>query len=204
MWEIVIASQIEICNQALTKIGAARIVSLDDNVQAARSLNSAWNITLNSLLRARTWRFSIARVQLAALASTPSWGFSYQYQIPSDYIRLVQVNNYIVNLNAAFYVSSDDSPFSLEGNMILTDYAAPLKIRYVKLIQDTNLFDYTFCDALATKLAIQICEELTDSNALKQGLWQEYKQCLSDAIRANAIEVASQSIPDSEWILGRL
>ena len=42
------SSQIEIANNALTLLGAARIISLGDDVKAARSITAMWNITLDA------------------------------------------------------------------------------------------------------------------------------------------------------------
>lgn len=197
-------SQIAICNHALTKIGEQRIISLGDDNKAARALTSAWDICLNSELRAHNWRFAITRTRLAALSTAPDWGFQYQYQLPSDNLRLIQVNDYIIDVNAGYYNQRDTSMYQLESNKILTDLAAPLKIRYVRQVVDTTEFDALFDDVLACKLAMQICEEITDSGSLKQAISEEYKQALRNALKANAMEITAFAINDSNWINDRL
>lgn len=203
------ANQIDIVNQALTKLGEARIVSMNDDNKAARSMSSAYNIITLAEIRAHNWRFAIKRTELAVLADAPAWGYNYQYQVPSDYLRLVQVNDQLIDVNAPYYITTSNSLYQLEGKQILTNLGAPLKIRYVSNVTtpegviDTTQFDACFVDVLATRLAIQCCEDLTDSSTLKSGLWDEYKLMIKQAVRANAIEIATLANTDSALITGR-
>jgi hypothetical protein len=45
-------------------------------------------------LRKRHWSFAIKRAALPALADAPTWGFGYAYQLPTDYLRLMQVGEF--------------------------------------------------------------------------------------------------------------
>ena len=197
------ASQVEIANRALTKIGEARILSLGDDVEAARSIDSLWDIVRDAELRIRKWKFSVSRTTLAALASTPSWGFSYEYQLPADCLRILQVNDIYPGVDLSDYRGSDSAEWRVEGRKILTNISAPLKIRYVSRVEDTGQWDAAFTEAFACRLAAEVVERLTQSNAKKDTAWSEYKQAISMAVRADAIESAPEPLPDSEWILGR-
>lgn len=198
------SSQIAICNQALTQLGVARIISLNDDVKAARSLTAVYDIVVNAELRAFNWHFAMARASLPALSTTPDWGYDLEYQVPSDFLRMVQVDQYMTNVNAGFYNNEDNSPYSIEGGKILTNIRAPLKIRYIKTVTDTNLFDSCFADMLATKLAMKCCEDLTNSSGLKQALADEYRKSLQLALKGNAIETASSQMADGDWLTYRL
>lgn len=198
------ASQVEIANRALTKIGEARILSLGDDVEAARSIDSLWDIVRDAELRIRKWKFSVSRTTLAALASTPSWGFSYEYQLPADCLRILQVNDIYPGVDLSDYRGSDSAEWRVEGRKILTNISAPLKIRYVSRVEDTGQWDAAFTEAFACRLAAEVVERLTQSNAKKDTAWSEYKQAISMAVRADAIESAPEPLPDSEWIIGRL
>lgn len=197
------ASQVEIANRALTKIGEARILSLSDDVEAARSIDSLWDIVRDAELRIRKWKFSVSRTTLAALASTPSWGFSYEYQLPADCLRILQVNDIYPGVDLSDYRGSDSAEWRVEGRKILTNISAPLKIRYISRVEDTGQWDAAFTEAFACRLAAEVVERLTQSNAKKDTAWSEYKQAISMAVRADAIESAPEPLPDSEWILGR-
>lgn len=198
------ASQVEIANRALTKVGEQRILSLSDDVKAAREINSMWDIVRDAELRVRIWKFSTARDSLAALVTTPAWGYDYEYQLPSDFLRILQVGEYYPGVSLSDYRNADESEWRVEGRKILTNKAAPLKIRYVSRIEDTGQWDAAFTEAFACRLAAEVAEPLTQSNTKRELAWQEYKQAISMAVRANAIEDPPQPIPDSEWVMARL
>jgi len=176
------ASEVSIANRALTKLGADRILLLTDETQAARTINSMYADVRDAEIRRYTWKFSIKRTALSALVSAPAWGFQYQYPLPADYLGLVQVNEY--------YVRPRDrkAPWSVEGGNILTDFDAPLKLRYKARIENPALYDPLFVELLACKLAMEACETLTQSGSKYDAATQGYKFALSEAARQDALE----------------
>jgi hypothetical protein len=198
------ASQVEIANRALTKLGAARIISFGDDNKQARAVQSMFAIVRDAELRAHIWSFSLKRASLAALTSTPDWGFEYEYELPSDCLRLIQVNDFYQGPSMDDYRNQSTAEYILEGNKILTDYAAPLKIRYIKREEDTAQWDATFVEAFACRLAAEMAEDLTQSNQKKDAAWKEYQQALSLAIRSGAVEQQPQDMPDDSWMLSRI
>lgn len=198
------ASQVEIANRALTKVGEARITSMDDNLEAARVISSLWDIVRDAELRTRNWNFSITRASLAALVATPDWGFDLQYQLPSDCLRPIQIDDYYPGVSLSDYRSTSEAAYQIEGGKILTDITAPLKIRYIARIEDTGAWDPAFTEAFACRLAAESCEKLTQSNSKRDFAWKEYEQAIQIAVRADAIENPPEPLPDSSWLLSRL
>jgi hypothetical protein len=198
------ASQVEIVNRALVKIGEARITSMDDNVHAARTASAIWDTLRDSELRARNWNFAIVRDSLAALVDTPAFGFDYQYQLPSDCLRVVQVGEYFPYVNLGDYRGSSTAMWQIEGGKILTDLGAPLKVRYVSRVETTGEWDPTFVECFACKLAVELAEALTQSNTKRELAWNEYKEALRMANRSDAIENPPEDVQDTPWIIARL
>jgi hypothetical protein len=198
------ASQVEIANRALTKIGEARITALSDNLEAARVISAMWDIVRDSELRARNWNFSITRASLAALVTTPAFRYTYEFQLPSLCLKVIQVGEYYPGPSMSDYRNAPEAEYQIEGRKILTDYPAPLYIRYVESITDTGQWDAMFVEAFACKLAIEICERLTQSNTKRQLAAEEYKEAISMAVRSDAVENPPEAIPDSAWLLSRL
>lgn len=198
------ASQVEICNRALTKLGAARITSIADASKSARSMAALWDTVRRSELRKRFWSFALKRDSLPSLSPSPAFGFALAYQLPSDFLRLVQIGDYFIVPGLTDYREGDDSAYAIEGSQLLTDFAAPLHIRYVRDITDPGAFDACFVESLASKLAYEACYEITQSNQGQDRCSQDYKASISEAVRANAIEKPPQGFPDDSWILGRL
>lgn len=198
------ASQVEIANRALTKIGEARILSLDDDLEAARVIASLWSIVRDAELRARNWNFSILRTSLPALVAAPAWGFDYQYQLPSDWLRVLQVNDFYPGPSLSDYRTASEAVWQIEGGKILTDLAAPLKLRYVARIEDTGSWDASFVEVFACRLAVEICERITQSSTKREFAWKEYDEALKLAVRADAVENPPEPLPDDSWMLSRL
>ena len=198
------ASRVEIANRALTKVGEARIMSLDDDVEAARVISALWDVVRDAELRSRNWNFSVKREALAALSAAPSWGFAVQYQLPSDCLRVVQVGEFFPGPSMSDYRNRNESMWQIEGGKILTDYEAPLKIRYVARIEDTGSWDALFVEVFACRLAVEICERITQSNTKRELAWNEYGDAIKSAVRADAIENPPEPLPDDSWMLSRL
>jgi hypothetical protein len=197
-------SQVDIANRALTKLGAARIISFGDDNKQARAVSSMFDIVRDAELRSHIWSFSVKRASLAALVSTPDWGYSFEYELPSDCLRLIQVNDVYNGPSMDDYRNAPTADYSLEGRKILTDFDSPLKIRYIARQTDTTQWDSLFVEALACRLAMELAEDLTQSNTKRELAQTEYVAALRSAIRASSIEQPAQDMPDNSWLLSRL
>jgi hypothetical protein len=198
------ASSVDIANSALTKLGQSRIMTLEDNVKGAREINAIFELRRDKLLRTFNWSFAMKREQLNALADEPSWGYSLQYQFPSDCLRMVQVNDiWVIPSSTDFVGGPDSEPFSIEGRRILTDWSAPLKVRYIRRVTNPGEFDASFVEAFAYDLAHETCESLTQSTTKKESMKDGRKTELMEAIRSNAIELPPQVIADDGWLAAR-
>ena len=152
------ASVVEICNRALQKLGAARIVDITDNSKNARSCNTAYNPTRLKELRRHTWNFAIKRASLPASVTPPLFDYRFAYPLPTDFLRLLAPDP---------ISNREDIEWVIEGNTIVTNDSAPLQIRYVADITDPNLMDPLFREAVSADLAMELCEEITQSNEKK-------------------------------------
>jgi hypothetical protein len=86
----------------------------------------------------------------------------------------------------------------------LTNDDAPLHVRYIAKIDDPNTMDSLFREALATDMAYELCEEITQSNQKKMALLEDKKGVIAEAKLRNAIENVAQQPPDDDWITKRL
>lgn len=198
------ASEVDVANRALTKLGAARITALSDDNKQARAIDSMFDIVRDAELRAHIWAFAVKRASLTALGTTPEWGFSYEYAIPADCLRLIQVNEVYQGPDLSDYRNAPTAEYVLEGGKILCDFASPLKIRYIFQEDDPTNWDSTFVEAMACRLAAELAEDLTQSNTKKDAAWKEYDQAIKTAIRSGAVEQQHQDMPDDSWVLSRI
>lgn len=191
-------SQVQIANRALTKLGQARIISLDDPTKAAATISSMYDSVLEAELRAHVWSFARARAQLPALSSAPLFGFERQYALPTDWLRLLQVADVRVHARRCY-----DELYSIEGRNLQTNLAAPLQIRYIRRVEDPNQYDALFAEVLACRLAVEACEDMTQSATKFQQVASLYDRALRDAIRSNAVERPTQAIAEDTWLASR-
>jgi hypothetical protein len=198
------ASVIQVANRALTKLGAARIISLDDDNKQARAIANCFDDLRDDELRAHRWQFAMRRIELAALSDAPAFGYNYQYALPPDYLRMDMVDDRFPSAIMDNYIDTEYLEWTVEGNLILTDIDAPLKLRYIAQITEPNSWDSNFREALASRIAMEICEDLTQSDTKKQAAANDYKRAITQAIRIGSIEKPSVMPPDNQWIISRI
>jgi hypothetical protein len=196
-------SDISIANRALQKLGATAITSLDEANAKARAMNLALEPVRRAELRRRRWRFAIKRVTLPALADAPDSGYDRQFQLPNDYLRLIEGGDLQSCADLSDYRSGGNALYSVEGGRLLTNLPAPLSIRYIADITDASLFDAAFVESFATRLALETCEPITESSSKKADLDADYRRAIREAAAANAFEKASESVADDTWVTAR-
>jgi len=166
------ATEVSICSNALRKLGDDPITSLTEDTERARLCNAFYEPARDSILRSHPWNFAITRTSLAQLSSTPSYGFSYQYALPTD--------PYCLRVLEMEY---QDYIFKIEhlagtGRVLLTDESTA-KILYIGKIIDTAQFDSLFVDTLTAKLALDLAYPITNSVKVQENMFNLLQQKLS-------------------------
>lgn len=182
-------SKTEIANRALEILGDSPVLDITDNNARAKACARAYEPVRRAELRAHTWNFAIRRQKLAADTAAPAFDFARQFTLPGDCLR--------------FLPPSDSCDWTPEGRKILTDDAAPLPLRYVGDENDPNNFDALFVEALAAKLALEVCETVTGSSSKKADAKEAYAAAIALAKRTNAFEQPAQEFPEDDWLLAR-
>lgn len=198
------ASEIQIANRALTKLGAARIISFDDDNKQGRAIKSCFYDLRDDELRSHRWSFAMKRTSLPADSAAPAYGYQKQYTLPADFLRLDMVNDEYPSAIMDNYIGAEWNDWTMEGGKILTNFDAPLKLRYIAKITDPSLWDVNFREALACRIAAELAEDLTQSNQKRQLAWDEYKVAVNKAVKTNAIEKPPVMPPDDQWVISRI
>ncbi len=193
------ASQVDVANRALSKLGQRRIASVSDSSTEARSVAAAWDILRDAELRAHPWKFSLARGRIGALTEAPAFGFTHQFQLPAKYLRLVSIDG----LWCWIALDEPDLAWQIEGGRLLLNRAGPVNLRWAQVVENVGLWYALFVDAFSCRLAVEICQQITASDSLKQSLEYDYQKAIRLARQTDAIERAPQPPRDGSWILGR-
>jgi hypothetical protein len=196
-----------IANRALQLVGASAILNLTDNSPEAREVSRAYDFCRQAELRAHRWNFAIKRAELAPDTATPVFGYQYQYQLPSDCLRVLLPNDATLDWKVEgkkLLTNWGTSPFGAGAFGATVTPTAALYLRYVADIEDATYFDAAFCEALAARIAIAIVERLTQSNQKKSQLKDDYRFAIAEASAINAFEKLPAEAPDDDYWLARV
>jgi len=175
------ASVVDICNGALNQLGATTILSLTEDSKNARLCNARYTQVRDALFRSHPWNCLQKRIEIAADTDTPAWGFSSQYTLPADCLRLLRILDY-------------DSNHKVEGRKILSN-ASSMKILYIARITDPNEYDELLRETLSSALAADIAYGVTSSNPVTKNMYELFQDKLRDARFVDATEGQNTS-PD--------
>ena len=161
------ASVVDICNGALNQLGASTILTLTEDSKNARLCNARFTQVRDSVFRSHPWNCLQKRVELAADTDTPAWGFTSQFTIPADCLRVLTILDF-------------DSDYKIEGRKILTDNST-MKILYISRVTDPNEYDELLRETLSAALAADIAYAVTSSNPVAKNMYDLFQQKLKEA-----------------------
>ena len=173
-----------IANLALSNLGEARIQSLTENSSRARACSARIDGVLETVLRMAVWNSALERKLLTQI-DAPLFGWNYTYQLPSDCIKVVEVEPV--------------SKFHVEKRNILSNETT-LYLLYIATPTDTNNLDSLLAEAIAMKLAVEVAETLTSKEGLKQEMAQKYFLALQEARSANSRDKTPEHRERSSWL----
>ena len=173
-----------IANLALSNLGEARIQSLTDNNSRARACNARIDGVVSTILRMHVWNSALERQLLTSIGS-PVFGWNYIYQLPSDCIKVVEVNPV--------------SKYQVEKKNILSN-ESKLYLLYVAEPEDINNLDVLLSEAIAMKLAVEIAETLTSKANLKNEMMQKFVIALQEARGANSKDRTPDRREESSYL----
>lgn len=199
------ASIVEICNRALGNIGNSRSInSLDEQSKEADACSLYFESCRDAVLSDAEWNFAIKRVALADTgAPPPDWHFAYAY--PTDCMRIIEimvpgVRNPTSAMRVEYTTGSNSGG---TGKLIYTDQPDAW-LKYVMRIDDVNMFDAIFSDALSWRLAAAINMKITGDADLGNNAFTMYQNVILSAGSHSMNESQEPQQPESEFTTARL
>jgi len=175
------ASVIDICNGALNQLGATTILSLTEDSKNARLCNARYTQVRDGIFRSHPWNCLQLRTSLAKDSTAPAWGFTAQFTLPADCLRLLYIIDY-------------DSNYKVEGRKILSN-TSTMKILYISRVTDPNQYDELLRETLSAALAADIAYGITSSNPVAQNMNTLFQEKLRDARFVDSTE-GQNNAPD--------
>lgn len=199
------SSVVDIANIALNLLGAEPINALTDDVVTARTINLHYAPSRDKELIAHDWRFAIKRASLPALSAAPIGNdYTLQFELPADFLGVSLIGDSFPGQDRSDYRQRSTAEYSIEGGILLTNYSAPLNIRYNALIEDASLFDPAFVLALAAQLSASCCKKITGDDQLVAAARAYYKEAIRDAVQSNALLSPPDFRADDSWVMARI
>lgn len=194
-------SDTSICNSALIKVGADRIIDLNEDNKRARICKEQYPKLRDDLLRSHPWNFAITRKELALSATyTPPYEFDNAFVIPSDCLRILDNDlNEPIGIGEVHWVVETDPN---TNQRVLLCNSSTVIIKYLKRVGEAFFTD-DFAEVLATLLARDISYALTQNASLTQLLDEGYKAKLRDARSFDAQEGSVKQVQADDWYLSR-
>jgi len=188
------ASDVAIANAALRKLGHSPITSFSEDSKAGRLANERFAEIRDELLSRHPWNFALKRGSLAASSTAPEWGYSFKYPLPTDYIRVFEVNG----------EDEGAGKWKVEDGHIVTNLSAPLEILYVYRVSDANRMTSGFRAALAEVLSFEWAEDITGDDTVVEKKERSSAIAVAQARSNDGQEGIPDRIESDDWIDSRL
>lgn len=174
-------SKVEIVNLALAKLGQRSITSLTELSNEAVQAAKCYDRVRRTVLRSSPWRFALKYEYLAA-STEEALVYSYAYNLPADCVRIID--------------AGDGVEFERSGTLLYAS-TSPVRLRYIYDVQDPNLFDDGFVDALSWALASELAMPVTASLDAMQATRAGYVAALDLARGVSISEARKKSTAGS-------
>ena len=189
---------VDICNQALTKLGVEPIVTVETDLNSVtastkpiRFLKARYLDIRNNLLANFWWNFAIKKATLVQDVSTPTFGYEYNYILPTDFLRLLYIDN-----------EDKTNPYNLEGEFLASD-SSSVKLAYISKESSTYTFSPMFRNALIYLVASDLAYPLVQSTQLALEMRKMAQEELREARSIDSQQGTPPQIYDDDWLNSR-
>ncbi|QXG42252.1 hypothetical protein [Pseudomonas viridiflava] len=185
------ATAVSICSNALLLLGAQSINDFDEPVDRAKIAANLYPSTRDDLLRNHPWNCCIRRVVLAPDATPPAFGYSHQFELPADCLRVLEVG--------ASGVSIDHL---VEGKRIQANTTA-LELKYVFRNEVEDTWDSSLVMLMTLSMAASMAYAITQSSAVQQSAEQKLEMAKRRARAIDGQEDPPQMLGDERLYSAR-
>lgn len=180
----------EIANLALLKIGQPPIDSIDESTHTAETCKLLYAQARDTVLAAALWFCAKRRTTLALLVETPAFDYANAFQLPSDFLRLWNIND-------------RDIGYDIDGDQLLIDDATA-ELVYVRRLTDVGKMHPWLVEAIRLKLSAELAQALTGDRNRRVELMRELQEVFETAASVNALMLpGGDSLHGGNWFDAR-
>lgn len=185
------ATKITIANNALALLGDDPISDFSEGTTRSALVRDMYENVRDSVLRMLFWNCAIKRINMSPETSSPAFGFTYQYQLPADWVRTKSIS-----------AMRDVFDYRIEGRKILTDLES-IQLTYVYRNDDPSTYDAGLIDVLTFSLAAALAYPITKSTTQAQYMEQKAGAALRSAKSSDAQDDVQRDWFDESLISNR-
>lgn len=185
------ATGVSICSNALLMLGAQTINDFNEPLDRAKLAANLYPTIRDDLLRTHPWNCTIKRALLAPDATPPAFGYANQFELPADFLRVLEVGQ-----------AGTQIDYLVEGRSILAD-ATSLQLRYVYLNEVENTWDASLVGLLTLAMAAAMAYPITQSTALADKMDQKLVMAKKVARAVDGQEDPPQTLGDERLYAAR-
>jgi len=155
---------VEICANALVRLGASPIQSFTEGTDIATSCNSIYNFKKDYMLAVYPWNFTKKFVQLSRLTASPTAQWKYQYSLPADRTMSGLIAVFTSESVGAIPIQN----YTLIGNSLMCDQSE-LWVEYQADVAESLWAPY-FTEMMVSVMMVELSFLVTDNASLRQEL----------------------------------
>lgn len=185
------STKLEICNMALSLIGAPQITSLTEESEERRICTTFYDLARDEILSQYPWHCCLVRDTLSPLETDPEFEWSYQFTIPSDCLKIKEIY-------------PDYIGYKVEQGVIYSE-SDELQIVYHQQVTDTSKLKPHVVRCIVTCLAAKIAFNLIHNATLQKNLNEQlYNIDMPIARGTDVFEGTPPSVAPETWLNERL
>jgi hypothetical protein len=185
------ATPVSICSNALLMLGDRPIADFNEGTDRATIAANTWESSRDFVLRRHPWNCAVKRVILSPDVTGPAFDYAYQFQLPSDFLRLLSIGE-----------EGTRTRYRLESRKVLMDENA-CRLRYIWRNDNPATWDAMLIEAMTRVMRAVFSYAITQSGNLEQLMMQELQPILREARAVDGTEDEPEALDESPLMAAR-
>lgn len=156
-------SRTHICNLALNEIGQPPITDIADVTRNAQRCNLMFDDIVDEVAASKYWSKLKERVELALLPDPPIYEFNFQFQLPSDHLEIISINDN----------QQETVIYQIEKGILLINDSSVF-IKYIQKQSNPEKWGQLLERVVVLRLAAGLCYITTGDKALTNDIYSRY------------------------------
>jgi len=186
------SSKVQLCNMALVKLARNRVNDIDaPTTNEEKVCNTVFDSLRDEVISTGSWSSIMRRDALVNTGVTPSFGFLYEYQLPTDPYCL-----HVVNIHEELPGGYE---YVIEGDKLLSNKSG-VSISYRARITTTDDWDIDLSQAFVYRLTAELAQILTGNESKAEFYHQLYEAKLVKHLASNNQQGSQQYTGSSDLL----